>query len=198
MTLDVIQVSSLKIKFESLLDIIDNAIKKSKPIQIPKEVFNQKNNNIKLLKWLQRHKIIDILSLEKPIQVKKKSIRSRERKIEISLLLKALGVSNSDISKRFKVQTQTVQGYFKNIGKYDNNYLKILNNLLSIIGVSKNTILNDFPNFPIRINIAMIRERISSTEFEHIERLSKENKLIKFVTGQRLGTRDLLILFPEK
>ena len=44
----------------------------------------------------------------------------------------------------------------------------------------------------------MIRERISSTEFEHIERLSKENKLIKFVTGQRLGTRDLSILFPEK
>jgi len=131
MSIDVIQVSSLKIKFESLLDIIDNAIKKSKPIQIPKEVFNQKNNNIKLLKWLQRHKIIDILSLEKPIQVKKKSIRSRERKIEISLLLKALGVSNSDISKRFKVQRQTVQGYLKDIGKYNSTYLEILGAILN-------------------------------------------------------------------
>lgn len=196
MSKDVIKVSSLKIKFDSLLDLIDNAIKKSRPIQIPRTVINQVNNNTKFLKWLQRHKIVELLTLERPLTIKKKSISSRKRKKEISLLLKALRITNSDIAKRFKVKVQTVQSYFKDIGKYNSIYLEILGDILKIVGVSKNTNLTDFPSFPIRIKLTTVKEKLPSETLEKIINLTQKNKLIRYVTGQKLGTKDLSILFP--
>jgi len=198
MSEEIIQVSSLRLKFESLLNLIDKAIEKSKPIQIPKTVYNQVNNNAKFLKWLQKHKIIELLTLEKPVTVKKKSIGSRERKKEISLLLKALRIPNSDIAKRFKVKAQTVQGYFKDIGKYNSTYLEILGAILNIEGVSKNANLTDFPSFPIRIKLTTVKEKLTSETLLSIYDLAKKNTLIRYVTGQKLGTKDLSILFPEK
>ncbi|KKM81026.1 hypothetical protein LCGC14_1333940 [marine sediment metagenome] len=196
MTLDIIRVASLKIKFENLLNIIDNAINKSKPIQISNSAYNQKNNNIKFLKWLHKHKIIRLFS-DKKIEPKKQSIKSRKRKIEISLQLKALGTSISEIAKRFNVKLNTAGSYLKIFGKNNKSYIKALEIVLSTKGISTSTNLTDFPFFPIRISVIKIKENVNMAEFNILNKIAENNKWIKYVTGQDLGTKDLSILFPE-
>ncbi len=192
-----IEISSLKIKFKDILNLVDNAIEQSKAIQIPKLVLSQRNNNIIFLKWLVKHKIIELISTEK-IQPKKVSLRSRQRKIEISLQLKSLGCFVSEIAKRFNVKLVTAQSYLKSLGKYDKDYLEVLKITLAIKNITIYTSLNEFPLFPLRLNLERIRENLSLSNHKNLENIIENNKWLKFITGQNLGTYDLSILLPEK
>ncbi len=197
MITETIKISSLKVKFKELLDIIDNAIEERKKIEIPNETLKQKNNIVLLIKWLQKHKIIDLITFEKKIS-RGVSIRSRSRKIEIALQLKALGTSLLDIAKIFKVKLTTVQGYLRETGKYDKDYLEVLKEILNVKGISINTSLIEFPIFPIREPLKNIKKRISSSDSHKLENIIKNNLLIKLITGLNLGTYDLSLQFPKK
>ena len=192
----IIEIASLKIKFQKLLNIVDNAIRYSKPIQIHKTFLKQKNNNVEFLKWLHKHKIVELLFSEKS-PIKTVSIKSRKKKLELSLQLKALGASIKDIAERFNVKTATAQGYLKNLGQYDRDYLNVLKLILSLKQVTILTSLTSLPEFPIRIKTKKIKENISASDFKNLGIIAKKSKWIQFVTGQNLGTSDLSILLPK-
>ncbi len=193
-----IQLSSLKIKFEELLTLIDTSIEKSRPIQISENFLNQKNTNIKFLKWLHKHKIIELTYIKKPKTIKKRSIQSRERKIEISVQLKALGLTNTQIAQKFRVKSATVGGYFKAIKLGDNSYLNALKISLSILRIDSTIELNLFPIFPIRISYETIRKNLSQIELKNLETIVDMNPYIRKVTGRSLGTSDLSLELPLK
>ncbi len=197
MELKALEIASLRIKFQELLNLVDKSIEDNRPIQIRKAYLSQKNNNIKFLKWLQKHKIIKLQTLEKPSK-KRHSIQSRARKIEISLQLKALGANITNIANKFKVKTQTVQGYFKNLGSYKKDYLTILNLILKLKGISPDINLTEFPSFPIRISMGEVRDNLTDSNIKAIEDILKNNQWITLVTGQSLGTSNISILLPEK
>jgi len=194
---ETIKISSLKIKFKDILDLVDEAIEERKKIEIPNETLKQKNNAILLLKWLQKHKIIDL----KPVIAradKKLSIKSRYIKIQIALQLKILGSSMNEIAKIFRVKLTTAKGYLKELADFDQRYSQILKLVLDIKGLTKNSHLNEFPIFPIRLTIKKIRDSLKSTEFDKLKAYINANKYIKIITGKDLGTQDLSILFPKK
>lgn len=193
----VIRISSLKIKFKEILDIVDEAIENRKIIEIPNEILKQKSNLSLFLKWLKKHKIIDL----NPVIVivnKKSTIRSRLIKIQIALQLMILGSSINEIAKIFGVKSTTVKGYLSEFADYDQCFSQILKNALEIKGFTKNSPLNEFPIFPIRLNIEKIKGHLKSTEYDKFESHIKSSRWIKIITGKDLGTQDLSILFPKK
>ena len=191
-----IDLSTLKIRFEELLTLIDVSIKESRSIQISKDFLNQKNTNIKFLKWLSKHKIIELIYVEPPRSSKKKSIRSRERKIEISLQLRASGISNAQIANKFQVKTATVDGYFKGLKLGDESYLKWLKITLSLLHINSNMKITEFPRFPIRISYDTIRKELTQNDLKDLETITKRNPYIRKVTGRSLGTTDLSVELP--
>jgi len=193
---NVLEIHSSKMKFDYLLKLIDKAIETNNPIQLDHQLYLQNNNTIKFLKWLEGHKIIKIKrDIKTPI--KKPSIKSRKRKIEITLQLHALNVSLEEIAQRFNVKITTAQGYLQELGKYDKNYLRVLHLLLRVRGFSPTMELKEFPSFPIRVSVKSAKDNLSLPDFNFILENSHQNKWIKKVTGQTLGTTDFSILLPK-
>jgi len=194
---ETIKISSLKIKFKDILDLVDDAIEDRKKIEIPNEILKQNNNIIVLLKWLQKHKIIDL----NPVMVRQSknlSIKSRHLKIQIALQLKVLGSSMNEIANIFGVKSTTAEGYLKESSKFDQNYSQILKLVLEMKGLTKKSPVNEFPIFPIRLNIEKIKDSLKSTEYDKFNADIKGCKWIKIITGKDLGTQDLSILYPKK
>lgn len=193
-----IKIFSSKIKFEDLLRLVDRAINTGKAIQIKKSMLSQNNNTMRFIKWVESHKIISIVPIEIEPLRKMVSIRSRKRKVEISLQMTALGVSIEEISKKFKVKINTVQSYFKELDSFSKDYLFSLSLLLRIKAVNSETNLTDFPSFPIRINLKYLRDKLPKDKFDQLISISEHNKFVKKITGQKLGTTDISFFLPEK
>lgn len=194
---ETVKIVSLRIKFIDILNLIDGAIKEGKKIEISNNALRGKSNVSVFLKWLQKHKIIDIaISVDKT--QKKVPIRSRNRKIQIALQLIALGSTLRDISEKFKVKVTTVQGYLKELAKFNDKYLKILNFVLNIKDITLNTSLEEFPIFPIRISFNKLKLNLNPLEFNELKLELERNKWIKLITGQNLGTQDISIILPKK
>jgi len=196
--LDSIEIKSLRISFGDFIKIIDKAIENNKSVKIPTDLINQKNNNAKFLRWLKKHKLIELITIEKKPKSKKSNIHSRSRKIEIALQLKALELNISDIAKKFNITPSTVQGYFKTLEKYNSDYLKILNLLLKLKGISANTKLIEFPEFPINEKISLINDLLSPSDFKYFQKIMNNNIWIKKVVGQDLGYYDISLILPKK
>ena len=192
-----VEVPSLKVKFTKVLTLVDKAIELGLPIQIKKSWLSQMNTKITFLKWLHKHNIIELRTSEEPL-TRKVSIRSRSRKIEIALQLKALNSTIAEIAKKFKVKPSTAQGYLKSLGKYDKTYLDILKIVLELRHISQNTPLQNFPIFPIRTQVRQLKEYLGLSDYKKLETIIKSNIWMKFTAGQNLGTFDLAILLPEK
>ncbi|MBN1215971.1 MAG: hypothetical protein JXA99_11100 [Candidatus Lokiarchaeota archaeon] len=191
-----IEIKSLKKPFIDFLKIIDKAIKDNIPIKISNTLIKQKSNNAKLLNWLYNHKLIELIPIENKIK-NKSNINSRARKIEISLQLKALRVNISDIAKRFNVKPSTVQGYFKSLKKYNNDYLKVLELVLNFKGISPNAKLTDFPEFPIIEDLDLLKKSLSPSDYNYFNKIINNNNWIKTIVGQNLGTYNVSILLPK-
>ncbi len=191
-----LEINSSRIKFGDLLNLVDKAIDTGKSIQIRKSLMLQSNSTIRFLKWIEKHKIISLIPIgtEAP---KKISIKSRKRKIEISIQLLALDVSIVEIAERFNVKVPTAQGYFKELGTYTDYYRKVLGLVLRMKKFTPDSDISSFPSFPIRITLSILKERLSQNEYDHMVTIGKQNRYIKIVTGQKLGTSDLSILLPE-
>jgi hypothetical protein len=194
---ETIKISSLKIKFKEILDLVDKAIEERKKIEIPNKILKQNNNVILLFKWLQKHKIID-LNLVVTQENKKLIIKSRYIKIQIALQLKILESSMNEIAQIFGVKSTTAEGYLKEIANFNQEYSQILKLVLDIKELTKKSPLNEFPIFPIRLNIEIIKDSLKSSEYDKFKDDIKANKWIKIITGKDLGTQDLSILFPKK
>ncbi|MFW9879288.1 MAG: hypothetical protein ACFFG0_39930 [Candidatus Thorarchaeota archaeon] len=192
-----IELNSSRIKFESILDLVDKAIDTGNQIHIPKNVISQKNNNMKLIRWLEKHKIISVSTIEKEIP-KKISIRSRNRRIEISFQLYALNVPLNDIAKRFGVKLDTTKGYLKELNNYTNYYLKLLSIVLNIKKITPETDIANFPSFPIRLSLKILQEKLTLSEYEKLQENLMRDRNIKRITGQALGTFNLSLLLPKK
>lgn len=191
-----LSVESLKMPFQELLNLVDTVLKNDATIKISNKLINQKLNNGLFLKWLKKHNFITFNIEEKVRKRKKKSIRSRQRKIEVSLQLKALGFNISEISSLFKVSSKTVQGYLKALNQYDHDYLRVLELGLAINKITKTSSLDDFLEFPIRIEYKEFKNRVSSRDFSFIEDIIKKSKWLQVTAGQTLGTSNISILFP--
>ncbi|MBA7545849.1 hypothetical protein ES705_38227 [subsurface metagenome] len=194
--MDKIKISSSRIKFEELLSLIDKAINSGRAIHIKKSLMSQSNNAIKFLRWLEKHKIISLIPIEIKIP-KKISIRSRSRKIEIALQFHALELPMKEIAKKFNVKLSTAQGYLDELASITDHYFEALNLFLKLKNINLNTDLNEFPQFPIRINIKELENRLIQSEYDQFMNLLEINRYIKKVTGQKLGTIDLSILLPK-
>jgi len=186
-------------KFPDLLYFIDNAIKEHQTIRVPRSALTKSSNTAAFLKWLQKHRIVEIVTTEKRTAVKKKKTGglSRQRKMEITLLLLALDVPKESIAQRFKVKKTTVQGYMKAIGRYDLDYLRILKQVLQTKGIKAQADAKVFPDFPIRISSDLLKKTLTTSEFEKLSSGVEKSRLLKFVVGLNLGTQDLAILFPK-
>lgn len=192
-----LEIHSSRIRFAELLNLVDKALDTGKDIKIKRSLLSQYNNTIQFLKWLEKHKIISLI----PIGVeasKKISIKSRKRKVEISLQLLALDIPTKEIAKRFNVKVATAQGYLNELGTYNKDYLEILRLVLKMKNIVPDSELSSFPLFPIRMNITALKEELSQDQYGNLIKKVKEMKYIKSVTGQKLGTTDLSILLPEK
>ena len=192
-----LEIHSSRIRFAELLNLVDKALDTGKDIKIKRSLLSQNNNTIQFLKWLEKHKIISLI----PIGVeasKKISIKSRKRKVEISLQLLALDIPTKEIAKRFNVKVATAQGYLNELGTYNKDYLEILRLVLKMKNIVPDSELSSFPLFPIRTNITALKEELSQDQYGNLIKKVKEMKYIKSVTGQKLGTTDLSILLPEK
>ena len=192
-----IELNSSRIKFENLLNLVDKAIDTGNEIQIPKNLISQHNNTMKFLKWLEKHKIISITSIEKELP-KKIPIRSRARKIEVSFQLYTLNVPMNDIAKRFGVKLNTAKGYLKDLDNYTDYYLKLLSIVLNIKEISPETDIPNFPSFPIRVGLKALKEELTQYEYDQLIENLMEDKYIKKITGQALGTFDLSFFLPKK
>jgi len=191
-----IEINSSRIKFEDLLSLVDKAINSGKDIQIKKSMISQSNNTIIFLKWLEKHKIISLV----PIEIKtpeKISIRSRSRKVEIALQFHALQLPIKEIAKKFNVKLSTAQGYLKELPSITDHYLQALRFVLKFKNINLNTRLAEFPSFPIRTHLKDLREGLAQSEYDLLMRIAEQNKYIKNVTGQKLGTTDLFFLLPN-
>ena len=192
-----LEIHSSRIRFAELLNLVDKAIDTGKDIKIKRSLLSQNNNTIQFLKWLEKHKIISLIPIgvEAP---KKISIKSRKRKVEISLQLLALDIPIKEIAKSFNVKVATAQGYLNELGTYNKDYLEILRLVLKMKNIVPDSELSSFPLFPIRTNITALKEELSQNQYGKLIIKVKEMKYIKSVTGQKLGTTDLSILLPEK
>jgi len=193
-----IELDSSRIKFEDLLSLVDRAIDTGKDIQIRKSMVSQNNTTMRFLKWVEKHKIVSLVPIEIELPPKRISIRSRKRKIEISLQLVALDVPMKEISRKFNVKIATAQSYFEGLDNYSEDYLNTLKLVLNVKKINSETNIADFPSFPVRINLRFLKEELPKNEFEQLLSISEHNKHIKKITGQKLGTTDLSILLPEK
>ena len=194
---NVIKITTLKKSFKEIVEIIDDAINQGRRIQIDKSLMKQNNNNALFLNWLQKHKLIDLIEIEKqkPLKV---SISSRKRKIEIALQLKAIGIPVNEIAGILKVKKPTVEGYFKELGEVNNDYLKVLKIILSMKSITDVTSLKEFLQFPITIYLEQRSNQLGSIEYKDLKEYATQSKWIKFVTGQNLGSLNLLIQCPHK
>lgn len=192
-----LEIHSSRIRFTELLNLVDKALDTGKDIKIKRSLLSQNNNTIQFLKWLEKHKIISLIPIgvEAP---KKISIKSRKRKVEISLQLLALDIPIKEIAKSFNVKVATAQGYLNELGTYNKDYLEILRLVLKMKNIVPDSELSSFPLFPIRTNITALKEELSQNQYGKLIIKVKEMKYIKSVTGQKLGTTDLSILLPEK
>lgn len=192
-----LEIHSSRIRFTELLNLVDKALDTGKDIKIKRSLLSQNNNTIQFLKWLEKHKIISLIPIgvEAP---KKISIKSRKRKVEISLQLLALDIPIKEIAKSFNVKVATAQGYLNELGTYNKDYLEILRLVLKMKNIVPDSELSSFPLFPIRTNITALKEELSQNQYGKLIIKVKEMKYIKIVTGQKLGTTDLSILLPEK
>lgn len=192
-----LEIHSSRIRFAELLNLVDKALDTGKDIKIKRSLLSQNNNTIQFLKWLEKHKIISLIPIgvETP---KKISIKSRKRKVEISLQLLALDIPIKEIAKSFNVKVATAQGYLNELGTYNKDYLEILRLVLKMKNIVPDSELSSFPLFPIRTNITALKEELSQNQYGKLIIKVKEMKYIKSVTGQKLGTTDLSILLPEK
>ena len=57
---DWIELNTLRISFDNLLEIISKAINSHYGIKLSERFKNQKNTNIKLIRWLVDQKVIEI------------------------------------------------------------------------------------------------------------------------------------------
>ncbi len=146
--------------------------------------------------WLEKHKIISVVPIE-IITPKRISIRSRKRKIEISLQLLALELPMKEVAKKFNVKLATAQGYLKELATFSDQYLHALRIALNFKKVTSDTRLDEFPSYPIRINMNDLKVGLSQKEYEQLMTVVAKNRYIKNVTGQKLGTTDLSFLLPE-
>ncbi|MFW9969460.1 MAG: hypothetical protein ACFFDF_04610 [Candidatus Odinarchaeota archaeon] len=193
--MDIIEIKSSRIKFEDLLLLIDKAINSGEGIHIKRSMLGQHNTTITFLKWAEKHKIVSLIPIE--IQTPKtKSVRSRMRKIEISLQLLALDLSLNGIAKKFNVRLNTAQGYLKNANLISDQYLQVLRTILKLKGINLNTKLHDYPSFPIMIPMKDLKENLKQNEYDELQKIVDDNKYIKKVTGQKLGTINLSVLLP--
>jgi len=192
-----LEIHSSRIKFVELLNLIDEALDTGKDIQIKRSLLLQNNNTIQFLKWLERHKIISLIPIgvEAP---KKISIKSRRKKVEISLQLLALDIPIKEIAKRFNVKVATAQGYLNELGTYNKDYLVILRLILKVKNIVPDSELSSFPSFPIRTSTTTLKEELSQDQYGKMIKKVKDMKYIKSITGQKLGTTDLSILLPKK
>lgn len=192
-----LKIHSSRIRFVEILNLIDKAIDTGKVIQIKRSLLSQNNNTIQFLKWLEKHKIISLIPIgvEAP---KKISIKSRKRKVEISLQLLALGIPIKEIAKKFNVKIATAQGYLNELGTYNKIYLEILRLVLKMKNLVPDSELSSFPSFPIRTNTTTLKEELSQNQYGKLIIRVKEMKYIKSITGRKLGTTDLSILLPKK
>ena len=192
-----LEIHSSRIRFAELLNLVDKALDTGKDIKIKRSLLSQNNNTIQFLKWLEKHKIISLIPIgvEAP---KKISIKSRKRKVEISLQLLALDIPIKEIAKSFNVKVATAQGYLKELGTYNKDYLEILKLVLKMKNIVPDSELSSFPSFPIRTNITALKEELSQDQYGNLIIKVKEMKYIKSVTCQKLVTTDLSILLPEK
>lgn len=193
-----IEISSSNMKFPSLLNLIDKAIFQHKKITISKNLYDRNVNNSIFLKWLDKHKIVELDIKEAKKPMKSSKISSKKRKIEISLMLKSLGASIKEVADIFGVTEPTAKGYLKSLDEIDKTYMKILNIALKIKGISIVTVLTEFPEFPVSVNEEKFMEKLSESDYNKLEDYVHSQKLIQYVTGKNLGTRDLSIIFPEK
>ena len=129
---------------------------------------------------------------------KKISIRSRKRKIEISFQLYVLNVPIKDIAKRFGVTVNTTKGYLKGLNYYSDNYLNLLSIVLNLKRLTPETDFNKFPSFPISVTLQSLKEELTQYEYKQLGENLMEDKYIKKVTGQALGTFNLSFLLPKK
>ena len=191
-----IELFSSRIKFEDLLSLVDKAINTGKDIQVTKSMVSQNNTTMRFLKWLEKHKIISVVPIE-IITPKRISIRSRKRKVEISLQLLALKLPMKEVAKKFNVKLATAQGYLKELAPFSDQYLHALRIALNFKKVTLDTRLEEFPSYPIRIHMNDLKEGLSQKEYEQLMKIVVQNRYIKTITGQKLGTTDLSFLLPE-
>ena len=151
---DWIEVKNLRIPLDNLLEIVAKAIKEHCGIKMSENFKLQKNNNIKLLRWLVDQNVIEIdyVSSVKGSKSTSTSINSRQRKIEICVQLHALGVKFPEIAQKFGVKENTARGYLKNLAKLNSQFLQILREVLLLKNISTDIPLQNFPNFPIYIS----------------------------------------------
>ena len=191
-----IELYSSRIKFEDLLSLVDKAINTGKDILIKKNMVSQSNNTMRFLKWLEKHKIISLI----PIEIKspqKLSIKSRKRKVEIALQLVALDLPMKDIAEKFNVKVATAQGYLKELALFTDHYLQALKLVLRLKKINLNTRLTEFLSFPIRIHMNDLKRGLKHSEYDLLMNITRQNRYIKHVTGEKLGTTGLSILLPE-
>ena len=84
---DWVELKSIRIPFDSMLNLITKTIAEHNGFILPERFKSQKNVNIKLLRWLVDQNVIEIKyrASKKERLPATYSIKSRKRKIEISL-----------------------------------------------------------------------------------------------------------------
>ena len=189
---DWVELDTLRIPFDSLLNLITKAITEHNGFILPKRFKSQKNVNIKLLRWLVDQNVVEIKfrASEKERLPTTSSIKSRKRKIEISLQLHALGVNIYEIARKFGVKESTAKGYLKDLLDLNLDFLKILKKTLALKSISINSALQNYPDFPIYIEANKLQN------FDNIDGIVKQDKQLKYVSGRNLGSFNLEIQFP--
>ena len=191
-----LEINSSRIKFEDLLSLVDKAINSGAGILIRKSMMSQNNTTMKFLKWLEKHRIISLLPTEiRP--PKSISIRSRTRKVEVTLQFRALELPMKEIASKFSVKLATAQGYLKELVPVTDQYLQALKLILKLKNITLNTKLEDFPSFPIRIYIKDLEVLLTPSDYDKLMKVAEQDRYIRKVTSQKLGTSDLSILLPK-
>jgi len=68
---------------------------------------------------------------------------------------------------------------------------------LKLKEITLDTDLNEFPQFPIRINVKELENELKQSKYDQLMNLAEKNRYVKKVTSQKLGTIDLSILLPK-
>lgn len=196
---DWIELKSLRISLDDLLNIVTKAIKEHYGIKLSERLKLQKNNNIKLLRWLVDQNVIEIdyLSSEKGRKSTSTSIKNRQRKVEISVLLYALGAKFPEIAQKFGVKENTARGYLKDLTGLNPQFLQLLREVLYLKNISTDVPLQNYPNFPIYIGAHKLKESLRSRDSINLDEIVNQEKFLKLVSGRNLGSLDVEILLPK-